>query len=204
VAAATGEVTGTLRERAASMTGRVRLEAGAALGDADAGRVTAAVAAALAHRDGQLPDDHDPRCLHPARTVLILLADTDCRDPAVLAAASFVETVDSALAAPAPALLDAFGASAVRELEAVPLPSLSGERLLEDLVCAPRNTALAALAERLDQVRHLHLRPDLDWHAFHASAEDVYVPAAARVAPVLCGRFERWVEAFRRRLLPHV
>jgi hypothetical protein len=184
------------------MTGRVRLEAGAALGDADADRVTAAVAAALAHRDGQLPDDHDPRCLHPARTVLILLADTDCRDPAVLAAASFVETVDTGLAAPARALLDAFGAAAVRELEAVPRPAVSGDRLLEELVCAPPGPAMAALAERLDQVRHLHLRPDLDWHALHASVEDVYVPAAARVAPVLCGRFERWAEAFRRRLLP--
>ncbi|HSJ07331.1 MAG TPA: hypothetical protein VK936_11530 [Longimicrobiales bacterium] len=201
MAAPARDVTAALRERAASMAGRVRLEAGAALGASDADRVTAAVAAALAHRDGRLLDDHDPRYLHPARTVLILLADTECRDPAVLAAASFVESVDTGLAAPGQALAAAFGASAVPELEAVPLPSLSRDRLLEDLVCAPRGPALAALAERLDQVRHLHLRPELDWHAMHASVEVVYVPAAARIAPVLCGRFERWAESFRRRLM---
>jgi (p)ppGpp synthase/HD superfamily hydrolase len=224
-----GGVTHRLRQRAEAMVERVSLEAARAIGQVDADRVRRAVAAALAARDPLLEDDHDPRLLHPARTVLILLSDAACRDPEVLAAGAFTESIDVALRAELSLLEDAAGPGARRVAEAVPgagsgsgLGSGSGsgsgfwggegsgsgsgaglgtEVLMELLVTAPAEAALVAVAERLDHARHLHLRPDLPWREVHATVETVYAPVAARLSPVLGRRLDRWAEAFRSRRL---
>jgi hypothetical protein len=190
-----------LRERAEAMVRRVSLETGFLLGEqrGAAAGIAAAVAAALAARDAAVHDDHDPRLLHPARTVLILLSDAASRDADALAAAAFVDSVDGGLGPGLDALEAAAGAAARRVAEAV--PALARENALEALVTAPPAAAVIALAERLDHARHLHLRPDLAWHEFHAGVEAVCIPAAARLNPMLARRFERWAEAFRARRL---
>jgi hypothetical protein len=198
--AAWSDVTAGLRLRTAAMVERVALEATAALGAGPAAVVRDAVEAALQHRDGRLDDDHDPRLLHPARSILILLSDTDCRCAGVLAAAAFVESVDRELAASPQALLRCAGRDAMAIAAAAPLPGDDDEMLLERLVSSGEAAALVALAERLDQARHLHLRPELPWLSFHEGIERVYVPAARRLSLPLARRFERWAEAFRRRL----
>jgi (p)ppGpp synthase/HD superfamily hydrolase len=188
------------------MVERVRLESGLLLAGTDAARITAAVAAALVHREPHMPHDHDPRYLHPARSVLILIADASCRSADALAAAAGTDSVDAALA-PDTDVLRAVGGARVAALRAaVPLPAALPEAehgaLLEALVTADDDVALIALAERLDQARHLQFRTELDWHLFHAGVEAAYIPAAQRFSPPLARRFERWAEAFRRRLLP--
>jgi hypothetical protein len=194
-------MTWQLRQRASAMVERVGFETVRAIGAGGATIVTAAVEAALVPRDRTIDDDHDVRALHPARTVLILLSDTDCRDAAVLAAAAFVETLDAALTAPRSSLAMTAGADAVRLLHQVPVPGHDRELLLELLVSAEPDAARMALAERLDHARHLHLRPELDWDALHREVEEVYLPVAQRVSPPLARRLDRWAEAFGRRLM---
>jgi hypothetical protein len=75
------------------------------------------------------------------------------------------------------------------------------ERLLERLVTLGRPSQLVALAERLDQLRHAHLRQDRDWwHAIFDEAEAVWVPVAERTHPRLADRFRHWRRTFARRL----
>lgn len=186
-----------MRDRARSMVDRVTIEAAAVLDDAGLALVRAAVEAALEPRDALIEDDHDPRCLAPARTVRILLADTSCRDSDALAAAVFVDSVDG-FGGNTAVLTD----RAAALLESVPLPTGQyDDSLLERLVTAPPAAAVIALAERLDQARHVHLRPDLPWDAVLASVRDAYIPAARRAAPRLEQRLARWADAFERRLL---
>jgi hypothetical protein len=192
-----------LRERATAMVERVTLEATHCLGHDSAADVRRAVTAALLHRDARVQDDHDPRLLHPARTVLILMADASCRDVGTLAAAAFVDSQDLELAPDGGAAAVVIGEDAARLLDEVPLPTGQGDdELLERLVCAPEAAALIAVAERLDHARHLHLRPELPWLEWHAQVQDAYAPAARRLSPLIARRLERWAEAFRvRRLL---
>ncbi|HSJ25281.1 MAG TPA: hypothetical protein VK929_11455 [Longimicrobiales bacterium] len=194
----------TLRHRAAAMVERVTLEAAHSLGTEAALVVRDAVGAVLAVRDPLIEDDHDPRLLHPARTVLILLSDTTCRDAAALAAAAFIESLDTALRAPLDELERVAGGAARGIASAA--PNAARGTTLEDLVSAPRDSAVIAIAERLDHARHLHLRPDLAWAPFHADVETVWAPAAHFLAPGLGRRLDRWADGFRaRRLLrpPH-
>jgi hypothetical protein len=193
-------MTQPLRQRASSMVERVGFETARAVGAAGAATVTAAVEAALAPRDRRIDDDHDVRLLHPARTVLILLSDTACRDASALAAAAFVESLDGELAAPRSSLAMVAGADAVRLMHQVPVPGHDPDLLLELLVSAEPDAILMALAERLDHARHLHLRPELDWLAFTDQVEHAYLPVASRVSPPLARRFDRWTDTFRRRL----
>jgi hypothetical protein len=190
-------VTEPLRERAAAMVERVTLESGVVLAAADVARLRAAVTAALRARDA-LPSEHDPRCLHPARTVLILLADVACRDADALAAAAFVESLPDAVPRPDAACLTP---RARALLAAVPLPALDANDLLERLVTGDATIACIALAERLDHARHLHLMRDVPAAPFHAGIEAVYLPVAARTCPPLARRLERWARAFARRRL---
>ena len=61
---------------------------------------------------------------------------------------------------------------------------------------------VAVLAERLDHLRHLHLRNDLsdEWEARHAEVERAWAPFAARTDPRLVVRFDHWARTFGRRL----
>jgi hypothetical protein len=191
-----------LRERAAAMLERVTAEAAAALGEEGTAPVRAALAAALHWRDDRIADDHDPRLLHPARTILIMLSDGASRSPDALAAAAFVDSVDAGLTPFVSALGAAAGAGAVRLRQAVPLPDAADEQLLERLVSAGDDVALTALAERLDHARHLHQRAELEWRPFHSQLVAVYVPVARRCAPRIAQRMEHWALAFARRLGP--
>jgi len=190
---------------------RVALEVGYAMGPAAAAVVADAVRSALAHRDPMVADDHDPRLLHPARAVLILLSDDGCRDADVLSAAAFTESLDTMLR---PAQEGVIGERAVRLARAVPVPhdiatlvdaagaAAPGEDdLLERLVSAEPAAAVIALAEMLDHARHLHLRPSLNWRAIHGLVTAAYAPAAARLSPQVGRRLERWAEAFGSRRL---
>lgn len=209
MAAASG-VSTALRERAAAMVARVEHEASRVMPAADAARVREAVRAALLPRDRLLVDDHDPRCLVPGRVVRILIADAGCRDADVLCAAAFIDSVDPHLIGDRGLL----GARAEELRAAVPLPVLTAavadgvdacvaddDDLRERLVTAGTDAVLIAVAERLDQARHLHLRPDLPWPAFHAQVRDVYAPVAQRVSLKLAQRLQRWADAFERRRL---
>jgi hypothetical protein len=177
------------------MLERVTLEARAVLSEAEAAAVHDALAQSLSHRDAHIDNDHDPRYLHPARTIRILISDGECRSAAALAAAAFVDTIDTALA---PA---ATGAALIRLTDAVPRPDRDGDQLLERLVTADADAGLIAIAERLDHARHLHLRSDLDWPSFHASIRAAYGPAARRLSARIARRLDRWADAFERRLI---
>jgi hypothetical protein len=181
-------------ERGAAMVARVFDEARALVHE-DAARIAAAVHLALEQREEHIVDDHDPRYLHPARTVRILLADVSLRDVTALAAAPLFDSVDARLAA----RLDRLEPVLATAVTHIPRPD--HDDVLERLVTAEENLAIVALAERLDHARHLHMRDDLPWPAFHASIRAHWIPAARRIAPALARRFEHWADAFERRLV---
>lgn len=145
-------------------------------------------------------DDHHPTYLHPGRVALILLRDVGVTDGEVLAASCLAETEDAELRLRDDEIRAAFG-DRVGDLAAVPRPSL--EELAEVLVTASRDARLVALAERLDQVRHAHLRNDRD-DVWRAAALDgvraVYLPVAERTDTLIAQRFRHWGVAFARRL----
>jgi hypothetical protein len=147
-----------------------------------------------------LPDDHHPAYLHPGRTALILLRDVGVVPADVLAAAAVHETGDLELRVGPDAVREALGADVADLVDSLPLPG--DERLLERLVTLGEGARLAALAERLDQVRHLHLRPDLEprWRAEHEEVGAVWTAVAERTHPRLTDRFRHWHRAFARRL----
>lgn len=159
----------------------------------------ACVSAALSRRERTLADEEDPRFLHPARTVLILLDDAEVRSAPVLGAAALVESEEAELALDADALR-ALPADATGQAALVPLPRTTGERLAEELVAAAAETRLIACAERLDQARHAHLLPRFDAGRWLAETRAVYLPVAVRTHPLLATRFDRWASALERRL----
>ena len=184
-------------DRGTAMVARVFEEARALVGATDARRVADAVQLALAAREPHMADDHDPRYLHPGRTVRVLLADVALRDVEALEIAALIESVDTDVAV----RTDALDNSLIDRLAAVPHPRLADDDALEQLITADETLATAALAERLDHARHLHMRDDIPWQAFHASIRGAWIPAARRISPPLARRFEHWADAFERRLV---
>jgi hypothetical protein len=184
-----------LRPRAQAMLERVTIEARAVLPEPDANVVRGALAASLACRDAILDDDHDPRYLHTARTIRILIADGACRSVDTLAAAAFVDTLDVDLV-PIPPVM-----RLAAMVDAVPRPDRDADALLERIVTADSGVGLITIAERLDHARHLHLRRDLEWPPFHAAIRAAYIPAARRLSAQIARRLERWADAFERRLI---
>lgn len=198
-----------MRRRAAAMIERVAAEAGACLPQSDTDVVVHALRTSLAHRDTLVEDDHDPRYLHPARTLRILLADTDCRSTPALLAAAFLDTMDPDLVPPVPDAGAAF-ALAGTLLRELPRPGDDAAVTVEALVTAPPDAAVVALAEWLDQVRHLHVRDRVravqlrrgrTWESHIQEVRATWVPVAQRLAPQLARRFARWADASERRLL---
>jgi (p)ppGpp synthase/HD superfamily hydrolase len=157
-------------------------------------------ALAMEPRVAALDDDHHPLYLHPGRTVLILLRDASCLDAATLAAAALTETEDEAFRIDPEVVAAVVDADVAHLARAVPLPA--SESLAEDLITAPEAVRLVALAERLDHLRHGHLREaDHVWRAtVHAQAEAVYLPMAERTHPRLAQRYRHWCRTFARRL----
>lgn len=170
----------------------------AGAGRAERALLDTCLTAALARREALLEDEEDPRFLHPARSVLILLDDADVRDAALLGGAALVETEDAALAVPA---ADRLPDAALAWAAAVPQPrALPRAALLEALVVAPQETRLVACAERLDQARHAHMLPEFDAARWLAEVLEIWLPVAQRTHERIALRFERWAVAWQRRL----
>jgi (p)ppGpp synthase/HD superfamily hydrolase len=151
--------------------------------------------------------------LHPGRTALILMLDTEEGDPLTLAAAMLVdserpelEAWDSLTARPvsgtAEPLADFFSSYLQDAAELAASVPVRGSDLLERLVTSDERVQRIALAERLDQLRHAHLwtDPARRRHA-HDEATSLYAPLAARVHERLSQRFDRWCEMFEKRHL---
>src|SRR5690625_8048018 len=85
--------------------------------------------------------------------------------------------------------------------ERVPPPGRSVELLIEDLLVAAPEIRTIALAEWLDQVRRLHLRPTEYWEGQYALTSAVYLPIAERTDRLLAQRFNWWCRVFKDRYL---
>lgn len=156
-------------------------------------------ALAMGPRLAAIEDDHHPAYLHPGRTVLVLLGDVGALPVSALCAAAVHETQDAALRVDVTTVREALGEEVADIVSSLPLPG--DERLLERLVTLEEAPLLAALAERLDQLRHAHLREDHAWwRAIYDEAEAVWVPVAERTHPRLADRFRHWRRTFGRRL----
>jgi len=162
--------------------------------------ISRAHAGAMEPRVAALADDHHPAYLHPGRSVLILLRDVGPLPSHLLAAASVHETEDAALRVDIGWVRSALG-ERIGELVAS-LPSPGSEDLLERLVTLDPGACLVALAERLDHLRHAHLRDaPAWWRTIHEEAGDVWLPVAERAHPRLGTRFRHWHRAFARRVV---
>jgi len=190
-----------LEDRGAAMAGSVVRAARFVGVSADGIRtVSRAHALAMEPRIAAFEDDHHPLFLHPGRAMLVLLRDASCVDDRILAAAALVESEDAGLRVSAAAIRRELGDEIAGLVEAVPMPGT--ESLAEALVTADERVRLVALAERLDHLRHAHLRvADKQWRvAAHAEACSIYGPVAQLTDPRLAQRYEHWCRAFGRRL----
>jgi (p)ppGpp synthase/HD superfamily hydrolase len=169
-------------------------------GVADVALVADAYHIAMQPRLRYLASVFHPDMLHPARTALILLENAGCTDARVLAAAQVTETLTSAMRVPSRDIAMALGDQVAELALAVPDPAAREETLVEELVTADEDVALIAVAERLDHARHLHMRDAAGWPAYFRQTVSVYLPLAERVNEELFLRFQRWANAFQRRL----
>lgn len=188
-------------DRGAAMAASIaRAARSIGMSEADIRGLSRAHALAMERRVAALDDDHHPLFLHPGRSVLILIRDVGCADPRILAAAALVESEDAEFRTDAVAIRGSLGDEVAELVRSVPLART--ESLAEVLVTAADPVRLVALAERLDHLRHAHLRDaGREWRALaHAEAEAVYLPVAMRTHPRLGDRYQHWCRAFARRL----
>lgn len=164
--------------------------------------ISRAHALAMGPRVEAFDDDHHPLFLHPGRTVLVLLRDAGCVDPSVLSAAALAESEDDTLRVPEAEVARVMGGAVAGLVARVPVSG--AEDLAEALVTAGEEVRLVALAERLDHLRHAHLREaPAGWGlAALAEAEAVYRPVAHRTHPRLAQRYDHWCRTFARRMGP--
>ena len=155
---------------------------------------------AMQPRIAALDDDHHPAWLHPGRSALILLHDVEHVDLVVLIAAALHESVDTALQVPPAEIESGVSVAAVQALARIPMPG--DEHLVERLLLLSSGLALAALSERLDHLRHLHLREDLidSWSETHEEISRAWLPFAARTDTKLTRRYAHWVRTFAKRI----
>lgn len=156
-------------------------------------------ALAMKPRVEALDDDHHPVYLHPGRSVLVLLRDVGPLPTDVLASAAVHDTEDDDLRVPLATVKETLGDTVADIVESLPLPG--DERLAERLITLDEGPRLAALAERLDHLRHAHLREDRAWwRAIHEEAGVVWLPVAERTHARLATRYRHWHRTFGRRL----
>ena len=155
---------------------------------------------AMAPRIRELDDDHHPAYLHPGRSPLILLRDVGPVEVPVLVMSSLQESQEAHLRVPLRTVEEEMGPATADALESIPLPG--DERLVERLLALGRGSSLAALAERLDHLRHLHLREDLVhlWAETHAEVARAWLPFAARIHAKLARRYDHWARTFAKRI----
>lgn len=189
--------TARLGVRAEAFAGRLETTAHrAGIDEAGVARILAAYRSAMQRRERVLEDEHHPDYLRPGRTTLILLDDVGLRDPVLLAAGALLESRRPELAATGTD-------DEIRGLvEAIPTPARAGELLLEELLLADEPLRAIALAERLDQLRHLHLYDEEWWRPMHQEAAEIYLPLASRTHPILARRYRWWCRVFEERYLP--
>ena len=197
-----------------------------------AGEILAVVDGSLELRSGLVDDDHDHRLLHPARTVLVLMDDAGVLDPSLLREGAALESRFPAFALPAsrrrelglaegPLLhlptpdwnpgagvgeesAEESRDGGVEESHGGGAPAeVDGDAdLLAELVSLDLPLLTVALAEALDQVRHLHVEPGRP--ALRRGAvlvRDVYRPLAHRVDPGgvgLARRYDWWLRRVGR------
>jgi hypothetical protein len=178
-----------------------RIAAAAARRGLDPDPIVRAFLLGEARRLGVLADDHHPDYLHGGRAAVILLEDVGCDDGVAIAAAAAAESRDLRLRVPPPDLARAAGDEVAATAAEIPVPAQAGDALLEHLVTASYAARLAALAERLDHARHLHLRGPDEWRPFHASVMQQYLPAAERTDTTLARRIRWWCGIFEDRFL---
>ncbi|WP_405282904.1 hypothetical protein V3331_13955 [Gaopeijia maritima] len=153
--------------------------------------------AAMELRRGAGVGQHHRDYLHPGRSALILLIDLGEADATTLCAAIAFDSERADWIPRAAVADDRDLAMRVAEL-----PPAGADDLAERLVVADEAVRRAALAERLDQLRHAHLWPDLEARRrAHAEAEAVYAPIARRTHPVFARRYDWWCGMFATRHL---
>jgi hypothetical protein len=156
-------------------------------------------ALAMKPRVDAFDDDHHPLYLHPGRSVLVLLRDVGPLPAEVLASAAVHDTEDDDLRVPLAAVRATLADEVADIVESLPLPG--DERLTERLVTLEGGPRLAALAERLDHLRHAHLREDPAWwRAIHDEVGAAWLPVAERTNALLATRYRHWHRTFGRRL----
>ena len=111
-----------------------------------------------------------------------------------------MESQDPELRVPVERVAAELGEGVAASVRSIPLPG--DDRLVERLLELERDLGLAALAERLDNLRHLHLREDLEavWPDHHEEVTSAWLPFAQRVHPTLATRFAHWARTFVKRL----
>ncbi len=173
-----------------------------ALGIEKAGRelIARGYALAMEPRRARLSDDHDPAYLHPGRCAVILMDDLGVADPTLIAAGALVESESSELAVAVERMEGTMGPNVAELVAGVPIEA--DDELAERLLLADTPVRILALVERLDQLRHAHLWPDMDRRrAAHECAESVYLPVAVRTDGTLARRYRWWCSMFGRRYL---
>lgn len=170
------------------------------LGEEDVERLGRLHDLAMAPRLAALDDDHHPAYLHPSRSALVLLRDVGRLDLSVFALAMLHDSADFELRPDVEAARALLPATTADTLETLPCPG--DERLVERLVGLESGAALAVLAERLDHLRHLHMREDRSagWSVTHDEVGRAWLPFSQRVHPRLATRFAHWHRVFGRRI----
>ncbi len=193
-------MTGSVDRGSAMAASVVRTARSFGLGAAGVSLVSRAHAVAMEPRVLAIDDDHHPLFLHPGRSVLILLRDARVTDAATLAAAAVTESEDVAFRIDSRDVRMHLGDEVADVVLSVPIAG--SESLAEALVTADEHVRLVALAERLDHLRHAHLRETGEaWRrAIHAEASAIYLPVAERTHPRLAQRYRHWCRTFAKRL----
>lgn len=154
-------------------------------------RVLAVLDAAMPPRIALLEDDHDPRFLHPGRTVLVALEDGGVVDGDALAVAAAMESVSPELRIAGHPRPPAAERAAAR---AEALGPWDGEDRLERLLGEGLEIQVVAVAEWVDQLRHLRhwAAPGTVTRAGELTRSR-YLPLASRVSETLARRLDWWL-----------
>jgi hypothetical protein len=185
-------------DRARAMAGSVeRIARGVGLAEPEVDLVARAYALAMEPR--RVLDEHHPAFLHPGRSILVLLQDVGPLPAEVLAAAAVHESEEAGFRLNVSDVRRALG-NAVADLgSSLPLPT--DEDLVELLVTLDERARLAALAERLDHIRHAHLEENpARWRALRDEVSAAWAPVAERTHSRLADRYRAWLRAIDRRL----
>jgi len=185
-------------DRARAMAGSVeRIARAAGLGNQAVDLVGRAYGLAMEPR--RVLDEHDPAFLHPGRTILVLLQDVGPLSADVLAAAAAHESEEARFRLDPSDVRRELGAPVADLLASLPLPT--DDDLVERLITLDEGARLAALAERLDHIRHAHLREDpVRWRSLRDEVSAAWAPVAERTHPRLADRYRAWLRAISRRL----